>query len=33
MFLIDVHAKGWDGFPTELSAYSKRYWTDPHKVG
>lgn len=32
MFLIDVHAKGWDGFPTELSAYSKRYWTDPHTV-
>ena len=32
MYLIDAHAKGWDGFPSGLGAYSKRYWTDPHTV-
>jgi peptide/nickel transport system substrate-binding protein len=30
---IDAHRKEWDGFLTELNAYSKRYYTNPHKVG
>ena len=31
--LIDAHRKGWDGFNTALNAYSKTYYTQPHKVG
>ncbi|MGH3033901.1 MAG: ABC transporter substrate-binding protein [Gaiellaceae bacterium] len=30
---IDAHRKEWDGFETELNAYSKRYYTTPHQVG
>ncbi len=30
---IDAHRKGWDGFLTALNAYSKRYYTNPHKTG
>ena len=30
---IDAHRKDWDGFNTALSAYSKAYYTAPHKVG
>jgi peptide/nickel transport system substrate-binding protein len=30
---IDAHRKDWDGFNTALSAYSKTYYTAPHKVG
>jgi peptide/nickel transport system substrate-binding protein len=30
---IDAHRKEWDGFNTALSAYSKTYYTAPHKVG
>jgi peptide/nickel transport system substrate-binding protein len=30
---VDAHRKEWDGFLTELAAYSKRYYTNPHKVG
>jgi peptide/nickel transport system substrate-binding protein len=26
---IDAHAKKWTGFYPQLSAYSKRYWTNP----
>jgi peptide/nickel transport system substrate-binding protein len=29
---IDAHSSKWTDFPTELNAYSKRYYTDPHKV-
>ena len=30
---IDVHSSKWSGFLTELNAYSKRYYTNPSKVG
>lgn len=30
---IDAHSKKWDGFSTELNAYSKVYYTSPHQVG
>jgi peptide/nickel transport system substrate-binding protein len=30
---LDAHRKEWDGFLTELNAYSKDYWTSPHMVG
>jgi peptide/nickel transport system substrate-binding protein len=30
---IDAHRKEWDGFNTALNAYSKTYYTAPHKVG
>ena len=30
---IDAHRTDWDGFNTALSAYSKTYYTAPHKVG
>jgi peptide/nickel transport system substrate-binding protein len=30
---IDAHSKKWDGFLTELNAYSKSYYTNPHQVG
>jgi peptide/nickel transport system substrate-binding protein len=30
---IDAHRKEWDGFNTALNAYSKAYYTAPHKVG
>jgi peptide/nickel transport system substrate-binding protein len=29
---IDAHSTRWTDFPTELYQYSKRYYTDPHKV-
>jgi peptide/nickel transport system substrate-binding protein len=29
---IDAHSTKWANFPTELNAYSKRYYTDPRKV-
>jgi peptide/nickel transport system substrate-binding protein len=30
---IQAHTKGWDGFLPALDAYSKKYYTEPHKVG
>jgi peptide/nickel transport system substrate-binding protein len=30
---IDAHRKDWEGFNTALNAYSKAYYTAPHKVG
>lgn len=30
---LDANRKEWDGLLTELNAYSKDYWTSPHKVG
>jgi peptide/nickel transport system substrate-binding protein len=30
---ITAWQSGWDGFLPDLIAYSKRPWTDPHKVG
>jgi peptide/nickel transport system substrate-binding protein len=30
---IDAHRKEWDWFNTALNAYSKTYYTAPHKVG
>ena len=29
---IDAFSKNWSGFQSELAAYSKRYYTSPHKV-
>jgi peptide/nickel transport system substrate-binding protein len=30
---IEAHTKGWDGFSPALDAYSKKFYTQPHKVG
>jgi peptide/nickel transport system substrate-binding protein len=30
---LDAHTKAWDGFFPALDAYSKLYYTNPHKVG
>jgi len=30
---IDAHSNKWSGFLTNLNAYSKRYYTNPQKVG
>jgi peptide/nickel transport system substrate-binding protein len=30
---IEAHTKGWDGFSPALDAYSKKFYTLPHKVG
>ena len=29
---VEAHSKAWDGFYTELNAYSKLYYTSPHQV-
>jgi peptide/nickel transport system substrate-binding protein len=29
---VDAHRKEWDGFKTLLSAYSKEYYTSPHRI-
>jgi peptide/nickel transport system substrate-binding protein len=31
--VIAAHAKGWDGFSPALDAYSKKFYTAPHRVG
>jgi peptide/nickel transport system substrate-binding protein len=30
---IEAHSKAWDGFSPALDAYSKKYYSQPHKVG
>jgi peptide/nickel transport system substrate-binding protein len=30
---IEAHTKAWDGFSPALDAYSKKFYTQPHKVG
>ena len=30
---IEAHTKGWDGFSPALDAYSKKFYTQAHKVG
>ena len=30
---IEAHTKAWDGFSPALDAYSKKYYSEPHKVG
>jgi peptide/nickel transport system substrate-binding protein len=30
---IDAHREEWDGFKSELNAYSKTFYTSPHMVG
>jgi peptide/nickel transport system substrate-binding protein len=30
---IEAHTKAWDGFSPALDAYSKKFYTEPHKVG
>jgi peptide/nickel transport system substrate-binding protein len=30
---IEAHTKAWDGFSPALDAYSKKYYSQPHKVG
>jgi hypothetical protein len=30
---IDAHTKAWTGIQTELSAYSKAYYTSPQRTG
>jgi peptide/nickel transport system substrate-binding protein len=31
--VIAAHSKAWDGFSPALDAYSKKFYTEPHKVG
>jgi hypothetical protein len=33
MDVIAAHRKEWDGFSPALDAYSKKFYTEPHKVG
>jgi peptide/nickel transport system substrate-binding protein len=33
MDVIAAHSKEWDGFSPALDAYSKKFYTEPHKVG
>jgi peptide/nickel transport system substrate-binding protein len=30
---IEAHTKAWDGFSPALDAYSKKFYSQPHKVG
>jgi peptide/nickel transport system substrate-binding protein len=30
---IEAHTKAWDGFSPALDAYSKKFYSEPHKVG